>query len=448
MNAKTNSNRETKTPYKDVFARGDSTRVRIFKTKYTIPIAPTADALLRAKSTIIQIISMVEDNVLAVASITSNFVNILFRYGYVSHNLIEQRELVNIQASTSIISEEHNNFKTKTFLECFKDKATEYRNQETVIPNQKYQLKYGSISTYENYISRLTYFNNIEVHQLSIQDVEVFIRMHIKSKNTYKYVYELLRPARDIMEQYVEIKEINENVFTNKYIEMLMSKNLRHSVKYAELLTDDEVLLIIAAENSPIKFIVLTALFTGLRIGEALMVTWSLEDVNLDENRITVNKQFSSKIETTAKTITSNRNIPIVMKPQYKNYIDNFPENVLLDILHDFDNKPKMCEYLFYDPTTKERWRNSDAVNYRMRQFFHGLGIYRHITFHDLRHWFTAYAYEKVGLILTSKYLGHSTTKETLDDYMKIKPDAKLDFNKARKYLVFKAAAPKQPHKK
>lgn len=77
----------------------------------------------------------------------------------------------------------------------------------------------------------------------------------------------------------------------------------------------------------------------------------------------------------------------------------------------------------------------------------HELGIFKHITYHDLRHWFTVYAYEKVGLILASKYLGHSTTKETLDNYMKIKPDNCIDYKEAEKYLVFNKNAPKLPLK-
>lgn len=449
VNIKKNKTRETKTDYPNIFVRGNSIRIRFTKSnKLTLKQSPTPINLLKANNIYQQLISMIKDKIIDVNQINTNLINESFNKGYILIDLVTQKktaEDINERINTQ---NNQDTLDTKTFYECFIDKSNEYRNQETVIPYQEGQLKTPTILTYERYISYLKYFNEIKVDKLNIQDVEIFIRHHAAQGNTYKYVNEMLRPIREILEQHVEFGIIKKNILDNKGLKTFMRKNLRHSIKYAELLTIDEVRRIINAENCIIKFIVLFGLFTGVRVGEVQMMTWSNERINIKENRITIINQFTSNIETTPKSQYSIRDIPIIMQPQNTNYQDNFTETVLLDIICHFYNKSRLSNYMFYDPTTKERWRNSDAINYRMKQFLNELGIFKHITYHDLRHWFTAYSYEKIGLILTSKYLGHSTTKETLDNYMKIKPDKQINFKEAQKYLIFNKNAPKLPQNK
>ena len=440
--------RELKSSFQEVFIRGNVMRIRLlYKWKFTISYKPTDENLLRAHNLRTQLSSMINDEKLTIDQINKVLVNQSLKNGYVSLDFIsEKKSQVNDIIAVNL-SVNQNIPKTKTFYECFIEKSIEYRIQETVIPYKEDGLKAGSIITYESYLGRLSYFNNIEIGKLSIQEVETFIRNHMIEGNSYKYVNEMLRPIREILEQNLEFGIIKQNVLENKGLKKFMRKNLRHSIKYAEILTTDEVLKIINAENCIIKFIVLFGLFTGVRVGEVQMMTWSNESISIKENRITIKVQFSSNIESTPKSSNSARDIPVVMKSLNENYQDKFAETALLDIITHFYNKAKISNYMFYDPTTKERWRNSDAINYRMKKFLHELGIFKHITYHDLRHWFTVYAYEKVGLILASKYLGHSTTKETLDNYMKIKPDNCIDYKEAEKYLVFNKNAPKLPLK-
>lgn len=438
--------RELKSNFQEVFIRGNVMRVRLFHNrKFTICHEPTDENLLRAHNLRTQLSSMINDEKLTIDQINKALINQSFEKGYVSLDFISERKpKVNDLVAVNLLVNQ-NIPKTKTFYECLLEKSIEYKNQETVIPYTDDALKAGSIITYENYLNRLKHFYDIKVADLTMQDVESFIRHHMAEQNTYKYVNEMLRPIREVLEQHVEFGIIKHNILENKVLKKFMRKNLRQSTKYATLLTIGEVHKVIQAEDCILKFIVLFGLFTGVRVGEVQMMQWSQNTLNIRENRITILSQFTSNIESTPKSRHSVRDIPIVMRSQNENYYDEFPETVLLDIICHFYNKSRFSNFMFYDPTTKERWRNSDAINYRMKQFLNGLGIYKHITFHDLRHWFTAYAYEKVGLVLASKYLGHSSTKETLDNYMKIKPDIKIDFKEAEKFLVFKKNAPKLP---
>lgn len=435
--------RELKSSFQEVFIRGNVIRIRLlYKWKFTISYKPTDENLLRAHNLRTQLSSMIDDEKLTIDEINKALINQSFKKGYVSLDFVSEKKSILNDVIAVNLSVKQNTPKTKTIYECLLEKSIEYKNQETVIPYTDDALKSGSIITYENYLNRLKHFYDIKVADLTIQDVENFIRHHMTEQNTYKYVNEMLRPIREILEQHVEFGIINHNILENKALKKFMRRNLRRSTKYAELLTIKEVHKIIQAENCILKFIVIFGLFTGTRVGEAQMMQWSQNTLNIKENRITILSQFTSNIESTPKSKNSIRDIPIVMHSQNENFRDEFPEKVLLDIICHFYSKSRFSNFMFYDPTTKERWRNSDAINYRMKQFLNGLGIYKHITFHDLRHWFTAYAYEKVGLVLASKYLGHSSTKETLDNYMKIKPDIKIDFKEAEKFLVFKKKCP------
>ena len=259
--------RELKSNFKEVFIRENAMRIRLLsKWKYTISHKPTDENLLRAHNLRTQLSSMINDEKLTIDQINKALINQSFKNGYVSLDFVsEKKSKVNDIIAVNL-SVNQNIPKTKTFYECFIEKSIEYRNQETVIPYKEDGLKAGSIITYENYLVRLSHFNNIEVGKLSIQDVETFIRNHMIEGNSYKYVNEMLRPIREILEQHVEFGRIKHNILENKGLKKFMRKNLRHSIKYAEILTTDEVLKIINAENCIIKFIVLFGLFTGVRV--------------------------------------------------------------------------------------------------------------------------------------------------------------------------------------
>lgn len=432
--------RETKTSYRNIFKRRNQIRLRLNSKKFSIKASPDDPVNLLKAHNILQLISsMLKDEVITINQIDSNLVRSSYERGYVVlPEMLNTKEKAIFNHSMTNLYIKQEVTKTKTFYECFLEKIEEYRNQETVIPYQSDKLKAGSIITYENYIKRLEYFFDIEVGKLTVQDVEKFIRRHIAQKNTYKYVNEMLRPLKEIIQSHVDFGIIKVNVLNNSALINLMRKNLCRSEKYAELLTDDEVKKIISSENCQMKFMVLFGLFTGARVGESMAITWSQNDIHIHENRITISKQYTSEVESTPKSINSIRDIPIIMKSKHLNYVDVFDERTLFNVLLHFYNKTKITKEVFYDQNSKERWKNSDAVNYRMKQFLHSLGIYRHVTFHDLRHWFTAYSVDKNGLKLTSQYLGHSSTKETHDYYLKIKPERKMDFKAAQKYLVFK----------
>lgn len=423
---------ELKTDYQGVFIRGKSIRIRLYKSKFTISAEPTPQNLLKANNARLQLLSMINDGILTIDDITKKIILSIFNKGYFLPETIPQIKHMPIKT----------NSETPTFRKIFIEKQREYENRESVFSYESQQLKPGSITTYNAYLSkRFAEFLDIEIGKLKLEDIINFINKHRDRGNSYDYVDNLFIPIREILTDYKEMGVIDNIILQNEYIKKYMKRNLRKSEKLPNLLDDNDIQLIISARKSNIRSLIIFALFTGVRVGEAINIKY--ENINFKNNTITVTKQFTSGNESTPKSKNSIRKIPIVIIP--KNQTPNNPyESVLSnELIYEYNHK--LSQNIFIDPDTKLQWKRSDKINEKMRKFFNEIGINKYLTFHDLRYWFTAYSIELVGIHLTSQYLGHKTIEETMRDYTRIKPQNLLSREEAEKLRVFKKVDPKLP---
>ena len=159
---------------------------------------------------------------------------------------------------------------------------------------------------------------------------------------------------------------------------------------------------------------------TGARVGEALAVCW--EDVNWNRRSIRINKTFvrlgnqkRQFIQNSAKSYTSNRNIPLSTSAM-----------ALLKYL--YENKSGSSDYIFHDengsPLSYEamRWHITKACNESNVPY---LGQ------HVFRHTFATNCYNRgCDVKILSKLLGHADVAVTYNTYIHLYGDTLEEMRK------------------
>lgn len=155
---------------------------------------------------------------------------------------------------------------------------------------------------------------------------------------------------------------------------------IKHMTKYPidqkepRFLSSDEIrALVSAAEGSPIRHLVLTAVYTGMRLGEIERLTW--DDIDFESGTITVLKSKSKKF----------RKIPLHKELR--------AELLLI----------KKNGGAFFDPMTRK------ALDWQFELIKNKMISVPHFRFHDLRHTFASMMIKSgVDIYTVSRFLGHS----------------------------------------
>lgn len=191
-------------------------------------------------------------------------------------------------------------------------------------------------------------------------------------------------------------EKIKANAFTRE--EQIKIEN------YIEKLNNDEY------------FGIILVLYTGLRIGELLALTW--KDINLKTGLITINKtMYRGKVcdgiweyrITKPKTKASNRIIPM----------PSFIKEKLSEL-----KKNRKSKYIVCRNDGSEL--NEKIFRYRYNMILKRIKV-RRLNFHCLRHTFATRALEnKMDIKTLSEILGHSNVSTTLNIYV----HSLMDFKK------------------
>lgn len=194
-------------------------------------------------------------------------------------------------------------------------------------------------------------------------------------------------------------------------------ENTRHKVR--PLSHEEQAAFLKEASNSKWYTLFYTVLNTGLRIGEALALTW--DDVDLDESFLTVNKAVDKKKNIISpKTENSVRTVPLPesLVNELKAYRGRQIEKRLKmgSIYH--DNNLLFCNDdgtpITHSPAEKAIKRISNKM-----------GI--PLSFHDLRGTYATRLYEAGYNVKTAQaILGHSDIKTTLNIYTDVAENMKI----------------------
>ena len=203
-----------------------------------------------------------------------------------------------------------------------------------------------------------------------------------------------------------------------KSIKHTASRSKREEQQELEFSHEDAVLLLREVKGKPAEIIFHLQMLHGLRIGEALGMTW--ENIDLEDNTVTVNQQLqdismklregtrfesdSYQIKTIPKTVRSERNVPL--QAPTKTMLLRTPE-------------ANRNGYVF-------KGQDGKSVTYshfRKGHFYpaiRALGL--KLTTHDLRKFFGSWhlGMNRTDIMTVSKWMGHRDPRVTMGTYAKV----------------------------
>lgn len=221
-------------------------------------------------------------------------------------------------------------------------------------------------------------------------------------------------------------------------------KSTQTQKKEIEMLSRQEQQALMAVcDNSPYGMGIITTLYTGVRMGELLGITW--KDINFEKKTIRISKQVNRLkdysenakaktrlgIQEDTKTKTSNRVISIsnILAEQLQQYKQEQKEHIKQwgDIYQNLGMVFAREDGYYIDPST---FRDKYKATLKKA----GLQSY---TFHALRHTFATRALEAgVPIKVVSKILGHASVQITMDTYMHVLPELQSEaMNKIAEYM-------------
>lgn len=296
-----------------------------------------------------------------------------------------------------------------------------------------------------SYNTRIRYKNIIDVHikpkigyyklnQVKLSTIQKLIN------DMSDYSMSTIKKVKDTFHQMYTAAIINELVFKDPTVGLVLPKKQSDqqqpiSDETAKKLTD-------FSRNNDIGIFPLTLLYTGMRRGEALALSW--KDIDFDKKIITVNKSvvFHSNrpVISSTKTRNSNRTIP------------------LLDVLYDELLKYKIRYTGLYGKEIQDKpvFVNSLGEMHTntsqrklwikfLKEFNAYFNTNEKFGMHQLRHTFCTILYKaETDIKTTQAILGHSDISITLKIYTHLDQEQKQhSIDKINKYVSQKSVKTK-----
>lgn len=301
-------------------------------------------------------------------------------------------------------------------------------------------------SLYENHIKDSS-MSNVELQDLSGIDFQNYINILSKNKvpvSTITNVYKLIKPS--ITYAYnnnLILKDFSSSIVLPKEKESI--KRMKNN-KQKSFTSKQQELFVETIKGNKHEALFLTALYTGIRQGELLALTW--DDINLDEQYIDVNKNVVK-----IKSVDANNKSSYYYKVQTPKTLSSirrvfFPK-ILIDPLKAVKEKQEERKYLLKDEYNADLnlvFCNSkgyylDAGNVRKKFKVVAIEIGApDVSFHSMRHAYASRLFEnKVKDKTVQKLLGHSNISTTLNIYTHVQEnvlkDAVNTFEKGNKNI-------------
>lgn len=247
------------------------------------------------------------------------------------------------------------------------------------------------------------YFGNKKIDKITRYDYQVFINEYGKN-----HAPDSVKKANAIIRSCVKSAILDDLInkdFTQR-VELTWNEEKILKVEYLNV---KEIELLISElkkqlhPSFPSRYMILTAIFTGMRIGEIAALTW--KDIDFNWRMININKSwdFINRKFKKVKTDSSNRIIRV--------------NTELLDILQDLKQNNTETNLVF--DSVFGTVPGSGAVNKVLRKVLKQAGINKKgYHFHSLRHSHVALLlYYGVDIYAISKRLGHSDLTTTTRKY-------------------------------
>lgn len=286
-------------------------------------------------------------------------------------------------------------------------------------------------TTYDSYdtICR-NHIYNADIAKMKLKDIKPYhLQPYLNSKNTLSKSY--IKKIHLLLNMFLDGAVKNDLIIKNPLIAVNIPRSTRDE-KDIEILTLEQQREYIKATNqTSYKPLLLTALLTGMRLGELLALTW--DKINFDSLEIKVDKSVK---ETRIHTSEGSNWEKVTQAPKTKSGKRIVPiSKVLAKILQDHKIKQNELalkmgrkdfntgKYVFCsDVGTQINARNAQRAHY---QTCERADVPR-VGFHALRHTFATRMIENgVDVKTVQGWVGHSNIQMTYNIYVHVQEQSK-----------------------
>lgn len=294
----------------------------------------------------------------------------------------------------------------------------------------KLTLKPRSYDAKERCIDKfiVPYLGNMKITEVTQNDVQKLI----SNMSDKGYSYSQIHKVHNTISQRYKQGILAREVFYNPALGVVLPKETKtDSSKSGFALNKDEIdLLVKKAKETypngtpiyPRGDFIIFLLYTGLRIGEALALTWN--DINFEQKTINVNKNVTTatnrdKNLINPKTKKPYKTITIVQDSTKTNSstrvipMSKMAENALKNIQKYNHNKPYVLA------NSQGNYCDYSNMNRMLKSMLKSAGITANYSIHSLRHTFASMLFSKdVDVKIVSEILGHSSISITYNTYV------------------------------
>lgn len=276
----------------------------------------------------------------------------------------------------------------------------------------------------------LPYLGHLTINSIRKSDIETMILGLIDSGLSYSSVKKAFEVARSCLAEYCNDEEVYmknpcDGMAFSKYMKKPPSEVVYFTAEERKLIMEEAVRTY--KNGAPVYrfgWAVVILMYSGLRLGELLALTW--DDIDFDNKRITINKNavnvkvsdengeehYRTIHQKGTKTDSGIRNIPL---PDLA--IDAFRE------LHKITGKET-----FVMTTKKGEVALKANIDRMFHRIINAVGLEEKLpknhAVHALRHTFATMLFSNsTSSKVTSRLLGHSTTRITEDVYIHVLND-------------------------
>ena len=236
------------------------------------------------------------------------------------------------------------------------------------------------------------------------QKIDEIKRIHVKEFS--EALLQTVSPHRTrvILNALVSIFDIAldyEHIKTNPAMNIKLPKHIASRV--IQPFSREEVQLLIKKADGWLQNIVATALYTGMRQGEIIALTW--DDIDLENKTINVDKRVKKGEISSPKTKSSIRRVPIF--------------DVLLPYLkHQYELCQKRnCKYVFFNPHTNKPFFDANKLLPYWYELLSQCKIEKRV-FYNTRHTFiTLMMRSNIPILDIAQTVGHKNIEEIMRTY-------------------------------
>lgn len=255
---------------------------------------------------------------------------------------------------------------------------------------------------YKLHISQ--FFQDIKLVDINTIIISHFIKQKQKEGLSPKTINNILTTMGTIFNWAIE----NDYIMFNPVLRVKKLKIVKDEMNF---LSEDEINLILDYAKiyySDFYPLLLTAIYSGMRRGEILALTWDC--VNFVKSTLKVNKTLYKGQFTTPKTQNSIREIKV--------------PKMVIEVLKELKNSSKQNELNLVFAQENGKFIDADnMVKRRFNKVLDGAGVSR-IRFHDLRHTYASLLIAKdVNIKYIQKQMGHASFEITMNTYAHLMPE-------------------------